>query len=91
MGVHVIAMKPYMQFKFKRIKLVCRLFIVAASSDGAIVYDECEMRCQCENGNLVKCCRIRKEFTSMTSGEYKICSSSSEIQLKLILFSNMEN
>ena len=33
------------------------------------MYDECGRRCQCENGNLVKCCRIRKEFTSMTHEE----------------------
>ena len=57
-----------MQYKVKN-KLVCSLFIVAACSDGVFAYDECGRRCQCENGNLVKCCRIRKEFTSMTHEE----------------------
>ena len=40
-----------------------------ACVEGDVVHDECGRRCQCENGNLVNCCRIRKEFTSMTHEE----------------------
>ena len=33
------------------------------------VYDECGRKCKCENGKLVKCCRLRKEFTDLTYTE----------------------
>ena len=32
-------------------------------------YDECGRRCRCVNGQLVNCCRVRKEFTSMSHTE----------------------
>ena len=47
----------------------CREIFGRACFDGDVVYDKCGRRCQCENGNLFKCCRIRKEFTSMTQEE----------------------
>ena len=34
--------------------------------NGQTVYDECGKKCKCEYGKLVKCCRLRKEFTDMT-------------------------
>ncbi len=33
------------------------------------MYDACGRRCECQNGKLVKCCRLRKEFTDMTYTE----------------------
>ena len=33
------------------------------------VYDECGRECRCQNGKLVKCCRLRKEFTDMSNSE----------------------
>lgn len=36
---------------------------------GQTVYDECGRKCKCEHGKLVKCCRLRKEFTDLTYAE----------------------
>lgn len=32
-------------------------------------YDSCDRRCTCRNGQLVDCCRVRKEWRSMTQVE----------------------
>lgn len=32
-------------------------------------YDKCDRRCTCRNGRLVDCCRVRKEWRSMTQVE----------------------
>ena len=37
--------------------------------NGQIVYDECGRKCTCQSGRLVKCCRLRKEFTDMSYTE----------------------
>ncbi|CAB3984903.1 tyrosinase-like isoform X2 [Paramuricea clavata] len=37
--------------------------------NGQTVYDECGRKCRCLNGKLVKCCRLRREFTDMSYTE----------------------
>ncbi|XP_065067352.1 uncharacterized protein LOC135692930 [Rhopilema esculentum] len=34
-----------------------------------IRYDECGRKCECKYGKLVNCCRVRKDFTSMSNTE----------------------
>ena len=36
---------------------------------GKTVFDPCGRRCRCQNGKLVNCCRLRKEFTDMSYTE----------------------
>jgi CUB/sushi domain-containing protein len=37
----------------------------------AKVVDQCGQQCTCENGRLINCCRLRQDFTSLTSAEKK--------------------
>lgn len=39
--------------------------------EGSYVLNECEERCECKNGNLINCYRVRKEFTRMDIEERK--------------------
>jgi len=43
-------------------------FSHSCSGEG-IVYDECNRRCHCKDGQLTDCYRIRKDFTEMSFGE----------------------
>ncbi|XP_078345458.1 tyrosinase-like [Oculina patagonica] len=36
---------------------------------GSIVYNECNDECECQHGKLVKCYRVRREFTQMSMAD----------------------
>ena len=52
--------------------LILQIYYTDLSSkckNGQTAYDECGRKCRCQNGKLVKCCRLRKEFTDMSYTE----------------------
>jgi len=64
-------------------------------SNDRYVRDECNRRCECINGKLTNCFRVRQEFSSMTKTErlrfinvYKYFSTSKRFQ---VLYSNYVN
>ena len=42
------------------------VFFSPACRDGATVYDSCQRRCTCRGGVLVNCCRVRRDFASLS-------------------------
>lgn len=38
----------------------------SCSNNGTTVYDNCDQRCTCVNGQFVDCCRVRADFSSLS-------------------------
>eukprot|EP00795_Rhopilema_esculentum_P007701 gene7701-13528_t len=66
--------KGYMIFKKKIIHLEYLPFereSFTRCDKSGVVYDECNRKCYCIDGKMMKCARVRKEFTEMSIPERK--------------------
>ena len=48
---------------------MCVCFVTAECTGTGRVLDSCGRACQCVDGNLVNCCRLRKDYASLTNEE----------------------
>ena len=53
--------------------IVCYFYLDTCPEDAKeIENDRCGRRCQCINGKLVNCCRVRKDYVGLTEDERKL-------------------
>ncbi|XP_066933122.1 uncharacterized protein [Clytia hemisphaerica] len=84
-GVRNLLKRIYGLFHFTKVNLLS----CTNPSKARYVYDECNRQCQCVNGKLVNCYRVRKQFSALPLSErlhyirtYKFAANDKRFQKK---------